>query len=176
MSSERGSDDADKQRLDPEQLRRETGRMIDALTDPRYVAAVRAVRAAPDDERLAEATRQLSSEGLRKLGVPIPEGMRLSSRYFEPGLPGEIELGDSPAGERNMISTLNEAAPGLLDRLRVNEPDLFKALAVSDDRMMTAEGDLEPLGIMHCACGGGSIPGPFHGSVCSGAGVDPILF
>jgi hypothetical protein len=40
--------------------------MIKAITDPRYIKAVRAVRSAPDNERLAEATRQLSLDGLRR--------------------------------------------------------------------------------------------------------------
>lgn len=79
-------------------LRKTTDDMIDALTSPAYVEAMRKLRAAPDDKRLDEATRRLSPDGLRELGVPIPEGMRISSRYFEPGFAEPVELGDSEFG------------------------------------------------------------------------------
>jgi hypothetical protein len=172
MTAEPPPGDAGEQvAIDPKALRNETDRMIDAITDPRYVEAVRAVRRAPDDERLAEATRQLSPDGLRRQGVPIPEGMRLSSRYFEPGLPSEVELGDvEPTG--NVVNTLNEVAPGLLNRLRVEQPGLFIRLAESDDPTVLKPDPTKPLGVVHCICGGGTIPGPFHPTVCSGAGAD----
>jgi hypothetical protein len=79
---------------DVARLREMTDRMIEALTSPPYVEAMRAVRASPEDDRLAEAERRLSPDALRDLGVPIPEGMRISSRYFEKGLPEPVEVGD----------------------------------------------------------------------------------
>jgi hypothetical protein len=79
-------------------LRRMTDEMIAALTSPPYVEAMRAVRAAPEDERLDEAAKRLSPEALRDLGVPIPDGMRISSRYFEKGFSEPVELGDIEKG------------------------------------------------------------------------------
>jgi hypothetical protein len=160
--------------IEHQRLREQTDRMIDALTDPTYIEAVRVVRSAPDGERLTEATRQLSPDGLRRAGVPIPDGMRISSRYFEPGLPGEVELGDaSPTGET--VNVLNQVAPGLLDRLRVEQPELFARLAVEDEPMKKKpdNGDGTTLGLYHCACGGGTIPiPPFFPHSCGGAGAN----
>ena len=152
--------------LDAAQLRAQTDQMIDALTDPRYIEAVRAVRSSPDESRLAEAAKNLSPDALRELGVPIPAGMRISSRYFEPDLPGEVELGDVDEGS-GIAGSLNKAAPGLLDRLRREEPELFKNLTIPTS---------DPGGIKfaakHCACGGAPVPRvPFNPVVCGGTGV-----
>jgi hypothetical protein len=154
--------------LNAESFRRMTGRMIEALSDPRYVEAVRAVRAAPDEARLVEATRRLSPDGLREQGVPIPPGMRISSRYFEPGFPDVVELGDPPAGRINMVNALNEVAPGLLDRLRMNHPEIYRQLAAPGPGL-----DLGPEPrVKHCACGGHTFGSAVPTTVCGGAGVD----
>jgi hypothetical protein len=145
--------------------------MIEALTAPAYVEALRAVRAAPEEMRLVEASRRLSPDALRDLGVPIPPGMRITSRYFERGFP-TVELGDPPGGGVNTVNALNELQPGLLDRLRKENLALFRNLA-------TPEGEAGPefspdvdeeLRLGGCSCGGApvSIFGP---RVCGGAGV-----
>lgn len=157
----------DSEHIDAAALREQTDRMIDALTDPRYIEAVRAVRNSPDDSRIAEAAKNLSPDALRELGVPIPAGMRISSRYFEPDLPGEIELGDVVGSGSGMAGSLDKAAPGLLDRLRVEEPELFKTLTIP-----TSDPDSTKFAVKHCACGGTPVPVMFNPVVCGGTGVN----
>lgn len=163
---------ADEPELDAVRLREMTDQMIEALTAPAYVEALRAVKAAPEQQRLVEASRRLSPDGLRQLGVPIPPGMRISSRYFEREFPQSIELGDPPGGGVNTVNALNEVEPGLLDRLRQEHVELYR-------RLVSEEGDGEPdfgpdipeaLSIGGCACGGRFVP-PIGPTVCGGAGA-----
>ena len=81
--------------LNAERLRQVTSQMVDALTSPAYVEAMRAVKSAPEGQRLEEAMRRLTPDALKAQGVPLPAGMRISSRYFEQGSnPLELELSD----------------------------------------------------------------------------------
>ncbi|MGW1642664.1 hypothetical protein [Streptomyces lavendulae] len=142
--------------FDKNRLRDVTQQTIDLITSPAFVEAMQAVRNAPPDQRLMEGSKQLSREALVERGVQIPEDMRISSRYFEQGLPGPVNFGDGAGGRSNIVNGLNEAAPGLLDRLRGTNPSLFKELATSPE-----EEDLLRLG--GCVCAGGT-------SICVGAG------
>jgi hypothetical protein len=85
------------------EMRRMTDEMIAALTSPFYVEAMRQIMSASDEDRLNEASRRLSPEGLKEMGVPIPPGMRISSRYFEKGMAEMAEFGD--IGEEGGEST-----------------------------------------------------------------------
>lgn len=158
--------------IDLEFLRKSTQELIEALTSPAYVEAMLAVRSAPDEERLVEASRRLRPDALRQLGVPLPAGMRISSRYFESGFPHSIdaELGDPPDGGINLVNALNDAKPGLLDNLRVNNPECYQAIIAL--RQGSAVGQVTRFG--GCTCGGRDISGPFgigHGTACGGAGL-----
>jgi hypothetical protein len=156
---------------DVARLHLETQKIIDALTAPAYVAALRAVKDAPIDKRLLEASNRLTPDALRKQGVPIPEGMRISSRYFEKGLPASINFGDLPDGSPNPLNALNESNPGLLDKLRSSNKEAFASLISNE----TTKGDdkLVLAAFGGCHCGGIGIIGPLgigHGTACGGAG------
>jgi hypothetical protein len=71
--------------LDPDHLQKVTAEMIETITSPAFVEAMRKMKAAPADQKLSEGARLLNPDTLRKAGVPLPDGMRITSRYFEPG-------------------------------------------------------------------------------------------
>lgn len=143
-------------RLDSDHLRDITSQMVEAITSPAYVEAMRAVKSAPDDKRLEEALRRLTPEALRAQGVPLPTGMRISSRYFEEGI-NPIEVGD-PAGGPNLLKELNDREPGIFDRLRRRDPDFF------DQFVGVLQPDkFGPLALCGCAGGGAA-------TVCGCAG------
>lgn len=153
---------------DKVRLRNETQAIIDALTDPAYVAALRAVKEAPTEKRLLEATKRLTPDALRQAGVKLPEGMRISSRYFEKDLPRPLELGDLPDGKPNPLAKLITSNPGLLDDLRANNPTALTAF--SDNNGTTGSmADLPTARIGGCHCGGGSVP-VIGGTACGGGG------
>jgi hypothetical protein len=138
----------EKTPLTEENLREVTQQMINMLTAPPFVEAMQAVRETSPDKRLLEGSKRLTPEALRRKGVPLPDYMRISSRYFENGLPGPVNFGDRAGGGPNIVNGLNEVAPGLLDRLREENPRLFNELVSSDE-----DEDLQRWG--GCACGGG---------------------
>src|SRR5215813_4201012 len=112
--------------LDPNRLRQEINEMLQALTHPAFVDALRRVNSAPLERRLLEGSRLLTPESLKAQGVPLPATARVSSRYFEEGLPSPVEFGDATTGRANIVNGLNTAAPVLHDRLRFENPDLFR--------------------------------------------------
>jgi hypothetical protein len=156
-----------EKRLDVDKLRLVTNEVIAAITSPAFVEAVRAVREVPADQRLVEGSRRLSPDALRAAGVPLPQNFRVSSRYFEDGLPGPINFGDDPTGRPNVVNEMNRAEPGALDRLRANEPELFAQLvapAIADgDSAGRRPPGMGPIVAGGCACGG--IP-----AACGGTG------
>ena len=114
-------------------MRKMTDEMIAALTSPVYVEAMREIMAAPDEDRLNQASRRLSPEGLKEMGVPIPPGMRISSRYFEKGK--MAEFGDIGEPDAESTGDLKTAAIG----------------------GCTCGGSRVPPGIGPIVCGGGGI-------------------
>ncbi len=146
-----------EEELTTESMSAATKEMVEAITHPSYVEAMRILKSAPKEKRLSEAMKRLTPEALREKGVPLPKGMRISSRYFEPDIP-PVEMGELSSGDRSILKQIGERDPGILDRLRAKEPDVFKELAAIDLR----EDVIDPLALCVCACGGGGI--------CGGAG------
>ncbi len=143
--------------LSAERLREITAKMVDAISSPAYVEAMRAVKAAPEGQRLAEAMRRLTPDVLRAQGVPLPEGMRISSRYFEKGY-SPIDVGELPEGQRNILKELNDREPGVLDRLRGRDPQFFDHLVG-----LLQLPQVSPVALCGCAGGGAA-------TVCGCAG------
>lgn len=149
--------------IDGVRLRAITDSMLDAITSPAFVAALRAVRATPPERRLAEGSKRLTPQALREAGVPLPPDMRVSSRYFEEGFPGGIEFGDGPEGSTNVVNELNRRAPGLLDSLVHNPREDSQRLV--DSILRSQPPGYSPLIAGGCCCGGAA-------SACGGCGGD----
>jgi hypothetical protein len=78
--------------IDPGKLKQLTDEMITAISHPAFVAAMNKMKKTPMDQRLSVASKILTPAALKAKGVPLPEGMRISSRYFEPGIPTVIKI------------------------------------------------------------------------------------
>ena len=147
------------QELTPETLIKNTKAIVDAITSPAYVDAMKKIKAAPNDRRLSAAMTALTPEKLRDQGVPLPAEMRISSRYFEAEMPA-IEVGELPGGQKGLLRQLEERNPGIMDKLRAREPKLFLDLVEFDLK----EPVIDPVALCVCACGGGA-------GFCGGAGA-----
>ena len=91
--------------LDVSRLRKITDDMITAITSPAFVDAMQTMKSTPDNERLKVAALTLNPEILRTKGVPLPAGMRITSRYFESGKP-TIEVADSADGSSPVVKQI----------------------------------------------------------------------
>lgn len=143
--------------LDPDafrDLRDQSEKILKAVTSPEFLAQLEFVRNAPPGERLVEASNRLTPDALRAAGVDIPSGVRISSRYFEDGSDTSIELADTLSGT-NIVNALNATRPGLLDDLRLRNPDVFRRI-VSEPHSVRDNAGL-------CVCVGGA-------GVCVGIG------
>ena len=143
-------------KLDSESLRKESDKILRSLTSPQFLEQLEEVRRTPPDRRIAEATRRLTPEALRKAGVDLPEGVRLSSRYFEEGEDFNIELGERP-GQIAVVPAIEDVQPGFLDKLRRERPDLFNQLV----RQPNFAGGLTSWSV--CGCVGGGFCGGIGG-------------
>jgi hypothetical protein len=65
---------------------------------------MKALKATPANKRLALASKTLTPSILEKAGVKFPKGMRITSRYFEPGNPDIIEVTSHGAALRHVNS------------------------------------------------------------------------
>lgn len=99
--------------FDVARLRKVTDEMIDAITSPPFVEAMRKLREAAPASRLSEGAKLLSTDALRKAGVPLPKDMLISSRYFEPDSGKVIDGGDFKMGQPPASAPGGEAAPGI---------------------------------------------------------------
>lgn len=76
-----------------EELKKMTDSIIEAITSDEFLERMEEIRKSSIDDRLLRARDLLSIDGLRQAGVNLPDGMRVSSRYFEEGV-GLIEFGN----------------------------------------------------------------------------------
>ena len=82
--------------LDPATMKLKSDEMINIITHPGFVDAMRQVRAMPVEQRLEAGKTYLAPDALRAAGVPIPPEMRVSSRYFDDEVKTPIMVGDMP--------------------------------------------------------------------------------
>ncbi len=78
--------------IDAVKVRQEMDAMVDMITHPAFVAAMKNMKASPVSKRREIGKETLTVDALRAQGVTIPRGMRLTTRYFEPGRPGFLEV------------------------------------------------------------------------------------
>ena len=83
--------------IDEAKIKNEMGAMIKMLSHPAFVAAMKNMKATPIKKRRAVGKNTLTVKALKAKGVPIPDGMRVTTRYFEPGKPGVVEI--NPSGK-----------------------------------------------------------------------------
>jgi hypothetical protein len=77
--------------IDPDRVRKETDALIEMITDPAFVAAMKRMKETPLDERLDLAKKTLTVDALKRQGVKVPPDMRITTRYFEADRPEVIE-------------------------------------------------------------------------------------
>jgi len=79
--------------IDPQKVKKEMDQLITMITHPAFVDAMKQMKASPVSKRRELGTKVLTVKSLKAQGVDIPPGMRLTTRYFEPGKPEILELG-----------------------------------------------------------------------------------
>lgn len=70
--------------LSPAHVRTASEALIDVITSPQYLGVAAEINALPEEEREAATFRLLTVDELRKRGLQIPDGLRVSPRWFEP--------------------------------------------------------------------------------------------
>lgn len=96
--------------IDPLKLKKDTDQLISAISSPQFVAAMKRMKETPMAERLALASKTLTPSALTEAGVNLPKGMRVTSRYFEPGSPDIIEVDAFGSRLRNVNSVPGSTA------------------------------------------------------------------
>jgi len=81
-----------EQLIDANKVRKEMDAMIEMTTHPEFVAAMKAMKETPLQGRKSFGEQNLTVEALKAKGVPLPEGIRVTTRYFEPDKPEIIEF------------------------------------------------------------------------------------
>ena len=144
-----------------------TDDLVATLTSNEMLDRMRKFKNLPADERLAEAAKLLSVEGLEEMGVSLPEGMRLTSRYFESDL-GAFEFQDVGDGKLGARQRLEKLDPDFMKELKFKHPEIIDRIDVLNPEIF--EGVGVPGGTNLAACGGagGSIGGT-GGCACGGA-------
>ncbi|WP_142215263.1 hypothetical protein [Streptomyces sp. SLBN-118] len=76
----------------PEQLKELSKVLAEVASHPEFTKILKEIEQTPESERLAKATRLASVDELTRRGIPVPEGFRLTTRYFEN--PSSVTRGD----------------------------------------------------------------------------------
>lgn len=124
--------------LDKAELKKQSEEIVNAVTSDKFLSQLEAVWSSDEKNRLGEAAKRFSKEGLNELGIEIPNYTRISTRYFEENQNYQIDFGES-AKKENILNLLNSAKPGLLDDLRVNSPKTFEQIVKSQNELLSME-------------------------------------
>lgn len=79
--------------IDRQKVKKEMDVLINMITHPAFVDAMKKMKASPVSKRRELGKKLLNIDVLKAQGVEIPPGMRLTTRYFEPGRTEVLELG-----------------------------------------------------------------------------------
>jgi hypothetical protein len=77
--------------IDPVKVKAEMTAMVDLISHPAFVGAMKNLKALPAGERQEYGKKNLTVAALEQKGVRFPAGMRLTTRYFENGKAGFVE-------------------------------------------------------------------------------------
>lgn len=80
------------QLIDRKKVKKEMDALIEMVAHPAFVAAMKQMKEAPVAERKKLAKGVLAVDTLKDAGVTMPRGMRVTTRYFEPGKTKAIQV------------------------------------------------------------------------------------
>jgi hypothetical protein len=92
--------------IDRNKVKKEMDALIEMITHPAFVAAMKTMKETPVAERRALAKDVLAMDTLKNAGVKMPRGMRVTTRYFEPGKTEAIQI--SPGGRVSTVQLPKE--------------------------------------------------------------------
>lgn len=84
-------------RLQASYLKKQTDDIIDLVTSDAFLEKATAVLRTERTKQLEFAAKTMTPMALRESGVEIPDGLRISSRYFEENAPESTYLGSFPS-------------------------------------------------------------------------------
>lgn len=91
-------------------VQKEMDALIEMITHPAFVAAMKEMKETPVAERRKLAKTSLALNTLKNAGVKMPRGMRVTTRYFEPGKTQAIQI--SPDGRLSTVKLPKELVAG----------------------------------------------------------------
>jgi hypothetical protein len=77
-----------KEDLSPDHIREASEALIRVVTSPQYLAVAAEINALPLPERERATLELMTVDGLRSRGLQVPDGLRISPRWFEPPAAG----------------------------------------------------------------------------------------
>jgi hypothetical protein len=120
----------------PEELAQQVQKLNEAVTHPAFLEMLEEISKLPEDERFKAASERGTPEALARRGVPLPDGMRVTTRYFEDPQSrflGSVALateGVSAApGRASIVEELASKDPDILGEITRSRPDLIDDLA-----------------------------------------------
>jgi hypothetical protein len=96
--------------IDRRRVKKEMDALIEMITHPAFVGAMKQMKETPVAERRALAKDVLAVDTLKSAGVKMPRGMRVTTRYFEPGKTQAIQI--SPEGRVTTVKLPKELVSG----------------------------------------------------------------
>jgi hypothetical protein len=81
-----------EQLINADKVRKEMDVMIEMITHPEFVASMKAMKETPLKKRREFGEQNLTLKALKAKGIKLPDGMRVTTRYFEPNKPKIIEI------------------------------------------------------------------------------------
>ena len=93
--------------IDAKKIKAEMDDMIKMVSHPEFVSAMKKMKELSMTKKMDFAKKNLNVETLKEKGVPMPENMRITTRYFEPNKPDIIEI--DPEG--NILKTKKPKFP-----------------------------------------------------------------
>lgn len=114
-------------RISREDLYAETEQVLDAVTDPKYIAKMQKFTSLKGDEKIQFAMANLNPEALNTEGVVLPNAFRISSRVFE-GEPRYTAESYDLGASSDILGGIAKSRPELINIGTFRSPNLANAL------------------------------------------------
>jgi hypothetical protein len=118
-----------KAMLSPAAIQEQIEALNQVASHPAVISAMKELAELPEEERLDAARRLATPEALRDRGASLPEGFRITTRYFEePGasIQNQVKLGE--IGAPSVLDELERKAPEALAAMRRSRPEMVEEL------------------------------------------------